>query len=73
MIAGRGKAMAAGNYAPSFELDMARKDVRLMIETAGTVPLAALDGIASRMDELIAEGHGAEDLAVIGTESVRKP
>lgn len=72
MIAGRGKYMANGNYTPNFELDMARKDVRLMIETAGDLPLAALGGIASRMDDLIAEGHGAEDLAVIGKESVRK-
>ncbi|HKO16151.1 MAG TPA: NAD(P)-dependent oxidoreductase [Gemmatimonadaceae bacterium] len=65
-INGRGKAMAAGNFAPSFELTMARKDVRLMIETADGEPLAALPGVALRMDELISRGHGAEDLAVIG-------
>ena len=72
MLAGRGKNMASGNYAPSFELEMARKDVRLMIETAGKAPLAALPSMAARMDTLIAEGHGAEDLAVIAKDSVRK-
>ena len=33
---------------------MARKDVRLMLETAGERPLAVLPGIAVRMDQLIA-------------------
>lgn len=70
MINSRGKAMIAGNFAPSFELAMARKDVRLMIETARDKPLAALPGIAARMDAVIAEGHGADDLAVIGKDSV---
>jgi 3-hydroxyisobutyrate dehydrogenase-like beta-hydroxyacid dehydrogenase len=71
VIAGRGKNMIAGDYSPSFELAMARKDVRLMIETAGGQPLAALPAIAARMDELIAEGHGAEDLAVMGKDAVQ--
>lgn len=71
VIAGRGKNMVAGNFAPAFELAMARKDVRLMIETAGAVPLATLARIAERMDELIEQGHGAADLAVIGKDSVR--
>jgi 3-hydroxyisobutyrate dehydrogenase-like beta-hydroxyacid dehydrogenase len=65
-IAGRGANMAAADYTASFELAMARKDVRLMTETAGSRPLAALPAIAARMDALIASGHGAEDMAVIG-------
>ena len=32
MVAGRGANMAQGNFAASFELAMARKDVRLMLE-----------------------------------------
>lgn len=70
----RGKSMAAGNYAPSFELAMARKDVRLMIETveAAGLPLAALPSIAARMDTLIAAGHGAEDAAVLGIDAVAR-
>jgi len=71
IIAGRGKNMIAGDYTPNFELEMARKDVRLMLETAGDAPLAALTGVAARMDQLIAEGHSADDLAVIGKDSVR--
>jgi len=71
MVAGRGGNMARGNFAPSFELAMARKDVRLMLETAGDRPMAVLPGIAARMDQLIAAGHGAEDASVIGIDAVR--
>jgi 3-hydroxyisobutyrate dehydrogenase len=70
IIAGRGKSMLAGNFAPSFELAMARKDVRLMLETAGSRPLAVLPEVARRMDALIADGHGADDLAVLGKAAV---
>jgi 3-hydroxyisobutyrate dehydrogenase len=70
-IAVRGRKMAAGDFSPSFELSMARKDVRLMMETAGAQPLAALPSIADRMDELLAAGHGEEDFAVLAEESVR--
>lgn len=70
IIAGRGKSMASGDLTPSFELAMARKDVRLMIETAGEHPLAVLPGLASRMDTLISKGHAADDLGVLGVEAV---
>ena len=73
IISGRGKQMSSGTFTPAnFELAMARKDVRLMIETAGEKPLAMLPALAARMDELLAEGHGSEDLAVIGVDSVRE-
>jgi hypothetical protein len=42
-----------------------------MLETAGNRPLAALGCIAARMDELITEGHAAEDMAVLGRDAVR--
>jgi len=71
MVAGRGGNMAKGNFAPSFELAMARKDVRLMLETGGDRPMAVLPGIAARMDQLIAAGHGAKDASVIGIDAVR--
>jgi 3-hydroxyisobutyrate dehydrogenase-like beta-hydroxyacid dehydrogenase len=70
IISGRGKNMAAGNFAPSFELTMARKDLRLMIETAGDTEMISLPAIAARMDALIASGHGADDLGVIGQDAV---
>jgi 3-hydroxyisobutyrate dehydrogenase-like beta-hydroxyacid dehydrogenase len=69
VFSGRARHMLAGDFTPSFELAMARKDVRLMLEAAGATPLATLPGIAARMDELIAEGHGAEDLAVMGAHA----
>ncbi len=71
MVAGRGANMARGNFAASFELTMARKDVRLMLETAGDRPLAALPAIAARMDQLIAQGHGALDASALGIDAVR--
>jgi 3-hydroxyisobutyrate dehydrogenase len=69
-ITGRGRNMATRNYAPAFELAMARKDVRLMIETAGERPLATLPALAARMDEIIGAGRGGDDLAVLGVDSV---
>ena len=68
MIGGRGRAMTTGDFAPNFELTMARKDVRLMIETADGRSLAALPRIAERMDALIAAGHGGDDMAVLGAK-----
>lgn len=65
VVGGRGKSMALGDFTPSFELTMARKDLRLMIETAAALPLAVLPGVAARMDTLIAEGHGARDVGVL--------
>lgn len=73
MVAGRGLNMAKGNFKPSFELTMARKDVRLMLETAGDRPLAVLPLVASRMDQLIAAGHGADDCCVLGIDAVQRP
>jgi 3-hydroxyisobutyrate dehydrogenase-like beta-hydroxyacid dehydrogenase len=70
-IAGRGAQMARGDFKAAFELTMARKDVRLMLETAAGLPLAVLPGLAVRMDTAIAEGHGQEDLGVIAADVVR--
>jgi 3-hydroxyisobutyrate dehydrogenase-like beta-hydroxyacid dehydrogenase len=70
IITGRGRQMVNGTFTPpSFELVMARKDVRLMLETAGTKPLAVLPCVAQRMDALIAEGRGADDLSVLGKDA----
>jgi 3-hydroxyisobutyrate dehydrogenase-like beta-hydroxyacid dehydrogenase len=68
-IAARGRTMTARDFTPYFELAMARKDVRLMLETAGAAPLAALPSVAERMDALIAAGHAAADLAVLGIDA----
>jgi 3-hydroxyisobutyrate dehydrogenase-like beta-hydroxyacid dehydrogenase len=62
--------MAKRNFAPAFELAMARKDVRLMMESAYGAPLITLPAIAARMDALIAQGLGNSDLGVIGKDAV---
>jgi 3-hydroxyisobutyrate dehydrogenase-like beta-hydroxyacid dehydrogenase len=63
----RGPRMARGEVTPpSFEVAMARKDVRLMMAAAKAEPLVNLPGIAKRMDEVIAKGGGNLDLAAIG-------
>jgi 3-hydroxyisobutyrate dehydrogenase-like beta-hydroxyacid dehydrogenase len=66
VIKTRGEKMARGDYSATFELTMARKDLRLMIDAAGSQPLAVLPAIAERMDETIAQGHGQNDLGAIG-------
>lgn len=65
-IVNQGQRMMEGMPVPAFELAMARKDVRLMQETAGPRPLPVLQGVAERVDALIADGFGEEDLTVIG-------
>jgi len=65
VIPGRGAKMARSDFSATFELTMARKDIRLMIEAAGNEPLAVLPAIASRMDDAIAHGHGRDDLGAI--------
>ena len=62
--------MSRGDCSASFELTMARKDMRLMIEAAGGQPLAVLPAIAKRMDDAIAKGHGRDDLGAIAAEVV---
>jgi 3-hydroxyisobutyrate dehydrogenase-like beta-hydroxyacid dehydrogenase len=66
----RGAKMAVGDYTPAFELTMARKDVRLMLEAAGDAPMAVLPAIAARMDELIRRGDGGLDLAALSRDSI---
>lgn len=57
---------------PSWELSMARKDARLMLEEADRkhVPLAVLPAIAARMDAVIAQGHGAADWTVLAKDAL---
>jgi 3-hydroxyisobutyrate dehydrogenase len=71
-IAYRGKAMANGDYRPSFELSMARKDTRLMLESAarGERPLHLLPEIARWMDELLERGHASDDLGVLAIDTI---
>ncbi len=68
----RGAAMAIGDYTPNFELTMARKDARLMIDAAQGRELAVLPAIAKRMDALIARGFGSDDMGVLAVDAVPK-
>jgi 3-hydroxyisobutyrate dehydrogenase len=68
----RGAAMAKGDYTPTFELTMARKDARLMIESAHGRELTVLPAIARRMDALIQRGFGADDMGVLAVDAVPK-
>jgi len=69
MAQGIGTTMAKRNFTPTFELGMARKDVGLMLQTAGSKPMAALPGIAARMDQLIAAGHGSKGTGVMAIDA----
>lgn len=68
MAARIGGTMAERDFTPTFELSMARKDVALMLQTAGDKPLATLPGVAARMDTLIAAGHGAKGTGVMAID-----
>ncbi|HEY4288487.1 MAG TPA: NAD(P)-dependent oxidoreductase [Puia sp.] len=72
MLPARLKRMTSGDYSnPSWELNMARKDVGLFLEAAkqaGT-NLVVIPAIAGEMDRYIAKGHGNEDWTVIGKEA----
>jgi 3-hydroxyisobutyrate dehydrogenase len=62
----RAARIEAGAFTtPSFEIAMARKDVRLMIEEAqrGGVDLFVMPGVAAMFDAAIARGEGALDAA----------
>jgi 3-hydroxyisobutyrate dehydrogenase len=63
------RVLAADTAPPSWELQMARKDARLMLEAAeqAAVPLSVLASIASVMDGFIAAGHAHADWTVIAS------
>lgn len=75
MIGGRLKVMMRGNFSePSWELAMARKDTRLMIEAAerGGMQLVTTPAIAKEMDRWIEKGHSHDDWTVIAKDVVAK-
>jgi len=70
IIAARAEKMAKGDFAATFELTMARKDMRLMLEAAGDLPLTVLPSVAKRMDEAIAAGHAHDDTGALAAAAV---
>jgi 3-hydroxyisobutyrate dehydrogenase len=74
-IGARADRMLGADWSrPSWELAMARKDARLMLEHAAEVgrSLPVLPAIAARMDELIAQGHGKDDWTVLAKDALAK-
>jgi 3-hydroxyisobutyrate dehydrogenase len=72
-MSARAEKIAAANFdEPSWELRMARKDARLMLEAAAqaSTRLAVLPAIAGEMDRYIERGHGEEDWTVFAGESI---
>lgn len=73
VLPGRLKRLLAADYDnPTWELSMARKDARLMLEAAQKAgqSLATLPSIASEMDRWIAAGQGSKDWTVIAKDNV---
>jgi 3-hydroxyisobutyrate dehydrogenase len=70
VIGMRAPKLVAEDFTPSFTLEVARKDVRLMLESAGAEPVPVLAALASRMDALIAGGLGGDDVIVLARRGV---
>jgi len=73
MVMGRTKGMMARNYdEPTWELNMARKDARLMMEGAQYkgVSMTVLPAIAKEMDKQIAEGNGKKNWTIFSKDSI---
>jgi 3-hydroxyisobutyrate dehydrogenase len=71
----RVKRMVGGDFStPSWELSMARKDARLMLEEAERhhQPLHMLPAIAATMDRYLERGHGHDDWTVIAKDALGK-
>ena len=67
------KRMTSGEFgAASWELAMARKDARLMLEEGERhgVPLPMLPAIAATMDRFLERGHAHDDWTVIASDAL---
>jgi 3-hydroxyisobutyrate dehydrogenase len=70
----RAKRMVEANFSqPSWELAMARKDARLMIDAASrqNIPLDLIPAIAAQMDRFIERGHAHDDWTVIAKDALK--
>ena len=75
MLPARFKRVSGGKYDdPTWELHMARKDARLMVEgaEAADLTLATIPGLATLMDSYIARGHANDDYSVVGLDYLPK-
>jgi 3-hydroxyisobutyrate dehydrogenase len=67
LLPARAAKIAAGDFTPSFEATMARKDLRLMLEEAERYGerLLVVPGVAAMLDAAIERGDGASDMAAM--------
>jgi 3-hydroxyisobutyrate dehydrogenase len=71
----RAARVLEGDFSnPSWELAMARKDARLMVEAAAGagIDLAVIPGIAAEMDRWIAKGHAHDDWTVMAKDALAR-
>jgi 3-hydroxyisobutyrate dehydrogenase len=74
-LSARAKRMLAADFSnPSWELAMARKDARLMLEEGERhgVPLPVLPAIAATMDRFLERGHAHDDWSVIAKDALER-
>jgi 3-hydroxyisobutyrate dehydrogenase len=74
-LGARVKRILAADFAtPSWELAMARKDARLMLEEGDRrgVPLPMLPAIAATMDRFLDRGHAHDDWTVIAKDALER-
>lgn len=58
------RVLRAGSGPASFELQMAHKDARLMLDTAGALPTLVLPAVMAAMERALARGQAQADYAV---------
>ncbi|MBL7735628.1 MAG: NAD(P)-dependent oxidoreductase, partial [Chitinophagaceae bacterium] len=71
IVRGRLKKIASNTFdQPSWELSMARKDARLMMEQAASShkTLLAVPAVAQKMDLWLAKGHGHSDWTILSKD-----
>jgi 3-hydroxyisobutyrate dehydrogenase len=61
----KGEAIMNGDFAPSFPLSLARKDVALILEAAGQLELPLVRATLGQFDRAIELGHGGEDMSAV--------
>jgi 3-hydroxyisobutyrate dehydrogenase len=74
-LGARVKRILEADFAhPSWELAMARKDARLMLEEAERhgLPLPMLPSIAANMDSYLARGHAHDDWTVLAKDALTR-
>ncbi|BBL80973.1 3-hydroxyisobutyrate dehydrogenase [Rubrobacter xylanophilus] len=61
----KGKMMAEREYPTSFSVRLARKDVALILEAAGSLRLPVCEAVAYHLDRAAGAGHAEEDMAAL--------